>query len=139
MDFTITSNKGTWGLMHINGIMITKQFITRRNFKWLRASVGRAHVHVGYIFLNSNEEIVVRNPKSKIFFIIYSLLSCLLCMILQFIHSSHLSKSLSSILSLHGFRGAWTAFSESALMRAISFCLVCRSACWLPLYNLITV
>ena len=71
MDFIITSNKGTWGLMHINGIMITKQLIKQRNFKWLRGSVGRAHVHVGYIFLNSYEEIVVRNPKSKIFFIIY--------------------------------------------------------------------
>ena len=32
---------------------------------------------------------------------------------------SHLSKLLSSILSLHGFRGARTAFSESALMRDI--------------------
>ena len=70
MDFTITPNKGTWGLMYIIGIMITKQFISRGNFKRLRGSVGRAHVHVGYIFLNSNEEIVVRNPKSKIFFII---------------------------------------------------------------------
>ena len=69
MDFTITSNKGTWGLMHINGIMITKQFISQWNFKRLRGPVGRAHdVHVGYIFLNSDEEIVVRNPKSKIFF-----------------------------------------------------------------------
>ena len=64
--------------------------------------------------MNSNEEIVVRNPKSKIyFFILYSFLSCLLCMILQFINFSHLSKSLSFILSLHGFRGARTAFSES--------------------------
>ena len=70
MDFTITSNKGTWGLMHINSIMITKPFISQGNFKRLRGSVGRAHVHVGHIFLNSNEEIVVRNPKSKIFFII---------------------------------------------------------------------
>ena len=69
MDFTITSNKGTWGLMHINGIMMTKQFISQGNFKLLRGSVGRAHVHVGYISLNSNEEIVVRNPKSKIFFL----------------------------------------------------------------------
>ena len=73
--------------------MITKQFISQWNFKQLRGSVGRAHIHVGYIFFNSNEEIVVRNPKSKIFFIIYSLLSCLLCMILQFIHISHLSRS----------------------------------------------
>ena len=121
MDFTITSNKGIWGLMHINGIMITKQFISQWNFRRLRGSVGRAHVHVGYIFLNINEEIVVRNPKSKIFFIVYSLLSCLLCMILQFIHISHLSKLLSSILSLHDFRGARTAFSESALVRDIVF------------------
>ena len=75
-------------------------------------SVGRN------IFLNSNEEIVVRNPKSKIYvFIIYSFLSCLLCLILQFINFSHVSKPLSSILSLRGLRGARTAFSESALMR----------------------
>ena len=94
MDFTITSNKGTWGLMHINGIMITNQFISQGNFKRLRGSVGRAHVHVGYSFLNSNEENVVRNPKSKIFFYYNSLLSCLFCMIIQFIHISHLSKSL---------------------------------------------
>ena len=58
-------------------------------------------------------------PKIKDFFIVYSLMSCLLCMILQFIHISHLSKSLSYILSLHGFRGARTAFSESALMHYI--------------------
>ena len=70
MDFTITSYKGTWGLMHINGIMIPKPFISQGNFKRLRGSVGRAHVHVDYIFLNSNEEIVVRNPKSKIFFLL---------------------------------------------------------------------
>ena len=94
MDFPISSNKGTRGLVHINGIMMTKQFISQGNFKRLRGSVGRAHVHVGYIFLNSNEEIVVRNPKSKIFFYYKRLLSCLLCIILQFIHISHLSKSL---------------------------------------------
>ena len=103
MDLTITSNKVIWGLVHINGIMITKQFIPQWNFKWLRGSVGRAHVQVGYIFLNSNEEIRVGNPKSRIFFIVFSLLSCFLNMNLQFIHISHLSKSLSSILSLHGF------------------------------------
>ena len=117
MDFTITSNKGTWGLMHINGIMITKPFISQGNFKRLRGSVGRAHVHVGYIFLNSNEEIVVRNPKSKIFFYYNSLLPCWLCMILQFIHISYLPKSLK-----HRPVSSWlprTAFSESALMRDI--------------------
>ena len=70
--------------MHINGIIKTKQFITHRNSKWLHSSVGKAHIHVGYIFLRSNEEIVVQNPKSKnFFFIMYSLLSCL-CEILQF-------------------------------------------------------
>ena len=52
LEFTITSNKGTWGLMHINGIMIAKQFISQGNFKRLRGSVGRAHVQVGCIFLN---------------------------------------------------------------------------------------
>ena len=117
MDFTITSNKGTWGLMHINGIMITKPFISQWNFKRLRGSVGRAHVHVGYIFLNSNEEKVVRNPKSKILFYYNSLLPCRLCMILQFIYISHLSKSLK-----HHPVSSWlprTAFSESALMREI--------------------
>ena len=46
--------------------------------KFLRGSVGSVHVHFGYIILNSNEERAVRNPKSKIFFMIYSLLSCLL-------------------------------------------------------------
>ena len=70
VDFTITSNKGIWGLMHINGKMITKPFISQGNFKPLRGPVGRAHIHVGYIFLNSNEEIVVRNPKSKIFLLL---------------------------------------------------------------------
>ena len=54
--------------MHINGIIITKQFISHWNSKWLRGSVGRAHIHISYIFLKSNKEIVVRNPKSKIFF-----------------------------------------------------------------------
>ena len=40
-------------------------------------------------------------------------------MILQLIHILHTSKSLISILSLHGFRGARTALSESALMRDV--------------------
>ena len=115
MDFTITSNKGTWGLMHINGIMMTKQFISQGNFKRLRGSVGRAHVHVGYIFLNSNEEIVVRNPKSKIFFYYNSLLSCLLCIVLQFIHISHLSKSLK-----HHPVSSWLPRREDCILR-VSF------------------
>ena len=70
--------------MHINGIIITQKFISHWNSKRLTGSVGRAHKHIGHIFLKSNEEIhvVVRNPKSTIFFIIYSLLSCL-CVILQ--------------------------------------------------------
>ena len=97
--------------MHINGIMITNQCISNGNFKRLRGSVGRVHILIGNIFLNSNEEIVVRDPKSKIYvFILYSFLSC---MILQFIFFFHLSKSLSFILSLHGFRGARTTFSNS--------------------------
>ena len=60
-----------------------------------------AHIQVGNIFLKSNEEIVVRNPKSKLFFYytIYSLLSCLLCVILHFFynfifpsqHASHIT------------------------------------------------
>ena len=70
--------------MHNNGMLITNQFITHRNSQLLRGSVDRAHIHVGYFFLKSNEEIVVRNPTSKLFFIIYSLVSCL-CVILQFI------------------------------------------------------
>ena len=45
--------------MHINGIIITKQFISPWNSKRLHGSVGRAHIHVGYIFLKSNEDIVV--------------------------------------------------------------------------------
>ena len=49
------------GLMHINGTIITKQFISHWNSKRLGGSVGRAHVHVCFIFLKSNEEIVVRN------------------------------------------------------------------------------
>ena len=28
VGFTITSCRGTWGLMHINGILITKQLIS---------------------------------------------------------------------------------------------------------------
>ena len=54
--------------MHINGIIITKEFTSHRNSKWFRGSVGRAHMYVGYIFLKSNEKIVVRKPKSTIFF-----------------------------------------------------------------------
>ena len=34
--------------MHINGIIITKQFISHWNSKRLGGSVGRAHIHVGY-------------------------------------------------------------------------------------------
>ena len=60
--------------MHINGIIITKQFISHRSFKRLRGSVGRAHIHFGYIFLKSNEKIVVKTPKSLFFYCFYSLL-----------------------------------------------------------------
>ena len=64
--------------MHSNGIIISKQYISHLTFKRLRGSVGRAHIFVGYIFLKSNEEIVVRNPKSKIFFLLY-IVCCLVC------------------------------------------------------------
>ena len=53
--------------MHFNSIIIAKEFISHRNSKWLRGSVGKAHIHIGYIFLKSNVEIVARNTKSKIF------------------------------------------------------------------------
>ena len=54
--------------MHINGIIIRNQFTSHWNTKWLRGSFGRAHILLGYIFLKSNEEIVVRISTSKIFF-----------------------------------------------------------------------
>ena len=60
--------------MHINGIIIRKKFISHRNSKWLRGSVGKAHIPIGYTLLKSNEEIVVRNPNSKIFFLL-----CIVC------------------------------------------------------------
>ena len=110
MDGTI-ENKGTLGLMHNNGIIITKQFISHWNSKWLRGSVGRAHIHIGYSFLKRNEELVVRNPKSKIFFSIIkkSVLSCL-CVIFTIYTYFALVKvaTLGFIPPLHGFRGART-------------------------------
>ena len=123
--------------MHDNGMIITNQFISHRNYKLLRGSVSRAHIHVCYIFLKSNEEIMVRNQTSSYIFIIYSLVSCS-CVILQFIHISHLSKSLGSIPSLRGFKGARTISSDSALMHD-NVCIICQSACWLSLYNVITM
>ena len=60
-------NKGAWGLMHINGIIITNSLY----HIGICGAVGRAHMHVGYIFLKSNEEIVVWNPKVKIFLLLY--------------------------------------------------------------------
>ena len=63
--------------MHNNGMIITNQFISHLNSKLLHGSVGRAHIHVGYFFLKSNEEIVVRNPTSK-FFLLY-IVWCLVC------------------------------------------------------------
>ena len=65
--------------MHINGIIITKECISHWNSKRLCGSVGRAHIHIGYIFLKSNEETVVRNPKSKIFFFDFIIVCCLVC------------------------------------------------------------
>ena len=69
MDFTITSIKGTWGLMHINGIMISIYSLYHIEVinGFVAQSVG-AHIHVDYIFLIGNEEIVARTPKSKITF-----------------------------------------------------------------------
>ena len=66
-------------LIHINGINISKQVISHWNSKRLGGSVRRAHINVGYIFLKGNEEIVVRNPKSTIFFLLY-IFCCLVCM-----------------------------------------------------------
>ena len=53
--------------MHINGILITKEFVSHWNHKWLRGSVGMAHILFGFVFLKGCEAIVVRNPKSKMF------------------------------------------------------------------------
>ena len=36
--------------MHNNGIIISKQFISDLNSKWLRGSVSRAQIHIGYMF-----------------------------------------------------------------------------------------
>ena len=57
--------------MHNNGMIVTNQFISHRNSQLLRGSVGRALIHVGYFFLKSNEEIVVRSPTSK-FVLLYT-------------------------------------------------------------------
>ena len=54
---------------YINGIIITKEFI----------SVGKAHIHICYMFLKRNKEIVVRNPKSKIFFYYVYFIVLLVC------------------------------------------------------------
>ena len=43
--------------MHIDSIIITKQFRSHWNFKRFGGTVVRAHIHVGYFFLKSNEEI----------------------------------------------------------------------------------
>ena len=72
-------------------------------------------MYVGYIILKSNEEIVARTPKLKISAIIYSVLFCL-CDV-SFFTFYTLVKVASSIMSPHGFRGARTTFSNSALMR----------------------
>ena len=78
--------------MHINGIIITKHFISHWNSKCLRGSVGRAHIHIDYIFLKSNSK-----PKIKAIFIINIICCLVYCVILQFIHISQLSKSLGFI------------------------------------------
>ena len=45
----------------------------KANFKRLRGSVGRAHIHVDYIVLNRNEEIVVKN------LFLLGVVCCLVC------------------------------------------------------------
>ena len=73
-------------------------------------SVGRTYTLIGYIFLNRNE---------RYFFIIIALVLFVVCDFTIYIYFT-LVKVLSSILSLNGFRGAMTAFSESvALMHDI--------------------
>ena len=114
VDWTI-ENKGTWGLMHINGIIITKQFISPWNSKWLLGSVGRVHIHIGYIFLKSNEEIVVRNPKPKIFFYYY--IKCVVLFVRDFTIYTYFT--LVKVARVHPV-ASWlprTTFSDSALMR----------------------
>ena len=80
-----------------------------------RGSVGWAYTLVIY-FLKSNEEIVVRNPKSKTVFIIkiYSLLS-------------HLSRSLGSLPSLRGFRGARLILMHDNVLLDMSVSLLALS------------
>ena len=65
--------------MHINGINVSKQYISHLNFKRPRSSVGRAHIHVGYIFLIRNEEIVVRTQNQRSFFLLLYIVCCLVC------------------------------------------------------------
>ena len=114
--------------MHINGIIITKEFISHRNHKRLRGSVGKAHIHISYMFLKSNEEIDFETQNQRSFlFNMFSLLSCL-CVILQFIHISHLSKSLGFVR---------TTFSDSTLMRDNVLFDMPLSLLALSLYNLI--
>ena len=118
---------------------MTKQFISQGNFIRLRGSVGRAHVHVGYIFLNSSEDIVVRNPKSKILFfiiIVCYLVCCVWFTIYTYFTLAKVAKAPSCLFMASEARGL---HSPSQLWCAISFCLICRSAFWLPLYNLIMV
>ena len=79
--------------MQNNGKIITKQFISYWNSKRLRGSVGRAHIHIGYIILKSNEEILVRNPKSKIFF--FLLLLYIVCCLVSSLWCITVSLSLS--------------------------------------------
>ena len=61
-------------LVHINSIIITKQFISHRNSKRLGGSVGGAHIHVGYNFLESNEDIV----DQLSFLLLYKIIVCCL-------------------------------------------------------------
>ena len=111
--------------MHTNGIIITKQFISHWNFKRLRGSVGRALIHVCYIFLKSNEEIVVQSPKSKTSFKFYKHIvffySVVLFVVYVFSVSIYTFFTPVKVAKLHPV-ASWLlrgedAFSGSALMR----------------------
>ena len=96
--------------MPINGIIITKQFISHCNFKRLRGSVGRAHIHIGYIFLKSNEEIVVRHPKSNIFFYY---ISCVVLFVCDF--TIYIYFTLVKVARIHSV-ASWLPWREDHLL-----------------------
>ena len=76
--------------MHINGIIITKQFISHWNFKRLRGSVGRAQIHIGYKLLKTNE--------IKDIFLLY-IVCCLVCCVRLYIFFTYFT--LVRVTKLH--------------------------------------